>query len=60
MRQAAIWQALSQNHLNGSIVAYNAGEGAVAKHGNRIPPYRETRAYMPKVMGYYKRYQADS
>ncbi|UHD16389.1 lytic transglycosylase domain-containing protein [Thiocapsa bogorovii] len=29
---------------------YNAGEGAVIKHGYRIPPYRETRTYVPRVL----------
>jgi soluble lytic murein transglycosylase-like protein len=31
------------------LAAYNAGEGAVWKYGNRIPPYRETEEYVEKV-----------
>lgn len=30
--------------------AYNAGEQAVVKHGWRIPPYRETQQYVPRVL----------
>jgi soluble lytic murein transglycosylase-like protein len=30
--------------------AYNAGEHAVVKHGWRIPPYRETQSYVPRVL----------
>jgi soluble lytic murein transglycosylase-like protein len=36
------------------IAAYNAGEQAVSRHGNRIPPYPETRAYVRRVIGRYE------
>lgn len=35
--------------------AYNAGENAVKKYRNSIPPYPETRQYVKKVMAYYKK-----
>jgi soluble lytic murein transglycosylase-like protein len=42
------------------LAAYNAGEGAVAKYGNRIPPYRETQDYVRKVMGNYNQLLAEN
>lgn len=35
------------------LAGYNAGEGAVRKHRG-VPPYAETRAYVPKVLAAWK------
>lgn len=41
-----------------AVAAYNAGEGAVIKHGRRIPPYPETQRYVEKVMRLYRAWAA--
>lgn len=41
--------SLYPNDLRLTLAAYNAGEGAVAKYRNNIPPYRETEHYVYKV-----------
>jgi soluble lytic murein transglycosylase-like protein len=41
------------------LAAYNAGEGAVQKYGNRVPPYRETQNYVKMVMQRYNKLLAE-
>ena len=43
------------NRVDLVLASYNAGEGAVAKFGNRVPPYKETRNYVKKISYRYKR-----
>jgi soluble lytic murein transglycosylase-like protein len=32
-----------------ALAGYNAGEGAVMKYGNQVPPYSETREYVRRI-----------
>lgn len=45
------------NDLSLTLAAYNAGEDAIIQYGNRIPPYRETLQYVPRVLTLYRQYQ---
>lgn len=51
--------ALFNNDVEIALAAYNAGENAVLRHGRRIPPYGETRRYVPLVLAHYHRLNAN-
>jgi hypothetical protein len=36
-----------------ALAGYNAGEGAVWKYGNRVPPYNETQEYVRRITTRY-------
>ncbi len=38
-----------QNNEELALAAYNAGPAAVDKHGQSVPPYRETRSYVARI-----------
>ena len=44
-----------EGNLTNTVAAYNAGPAAVRKFGG-VPPYRETRIYVRRVMDLYRQY----
>ena len=44
---------LFKGEMELAVAAYNAGEGAVQRAGNKIPKFKETQGYVKTVMGLY-------
>ncbi len=40
--------------MSKAVAAYNAGPGALKKHGGKVPPYRETKRYVKGVLAKYQ------
>jgi soluble lytic murein transglycosylase-like protein len=51
--------ALFNDDVRLSLAAYNAGENLVLQTGS-IPPYRETKDYVGKVLNFYQSYKPSS
>ena len=47
------------SNLELALAGYNAGENAVEKFGNRIPPFDETQNYVRKVLTLYSQHSAE-
>ncbi len=46
-----------RGNLEYTVAAYNAGPEAVRKYGG-VPPYKETRQYVKRVLDYYRQYSS--
>ena len=42
-----------KNDVSLALAAYNAGENAVRRYGHRVPPYKETRTFVDRVLRYW-------
>ncbi|MDQ3025473.1 MAG: lytic transglycosylase domain-containing protein [Pseudomonadota bacterium] len=58
VRYLRVLMQLFNGNMELAVAAYNAGENAVIRHGHRIPPYAETVHYVPKVLGFYRKFQS--
>ncbi|MEL7059690.1 MAG: lytic transglycosylase domain-containing protein [Acidobacteriota bacterium] len=58
VRGGAVYLRRMLDHFNDdlrlALAAYNAGPGAVTRYRG-VPPYRETRAYVAKILDLYRR-----
>jgi soluble lytic murein transglycosylase-like protein len=50
---------LFENNLELALAGYNAGEGSVIRAGRKVPNYKETLAYVPKVLDFYRAMKAE-
>jgi soluble lytic murein transglycosylase-like protein len=58
VRYLADLLAMFKGRIDLAVAAYNAGENAVIRYGLTIPPYAETRHYVPRVLGFYHTFQS--
>jgi soluble lytic murein transglycosylase-like protein len=56
-RYLSYLMGLFDNRFDLVLAAYNAGENAVLRHGQRIPPFRETQQYVPAVLAKYREWR---
>ena len=59
-RYLSYLMALFEGDFYLALAAYNAGENAVKRYGNRIPPFKETQDYVRKVMKFYKKFRYEN
>lgn len=55
----AMLLALFDGDVTLAAAAYNAGQGAVARYGNQVPPFAETEVYVARVNTLHQRYRAE-
>src|SRR5450432_1620615 len=58
VRYLADLLAMFKGRVDLAVAAYNAGENAVIRYGHTIPPYAETRTYVPRVLAFYHSFQS--